>query len=421
MFRRLLACACAAFVCLSVARAQAPFQKLDFAEALAAAARDQKVVLINFFTTWSSPCKLLDANTWRDEKVKCWLGEKTVALKVDASADFLLARRYSVRGYPAMLFVNSDGLELARLSGFLEPEPFLAAAADALAKADPYKLARDAYAANPSDPTSRMNHALALSLQGRHAEALEHYLWCYDHGLASDESFAGVRDTFLLDEIERLGRVHPPAASVLTERVHRFAAQILEGTASDRDLLDYLALSTRLQLQSDVLELFDRLAEKGASAAAVRKTMATELTELMIERRRYADVFANGPDMGQELARQITRYTNLKGQAERNRVLDTPAAASVLDKLRARTLRNGGIFYEVSLGVGQTELASRIASRLLAFAPEATTYESLVQHALRAGVSDAARALVKRADASMLDGQEKMRIRRAANAPPGAH
>lgn len=421
MLRRLLACAPAALLCLPVAGAQVSFQKLDFAGALAAAEKDKKIVLIDFFTTWSEPCKRLDVVTWRDKSVRVWLGEKAVAVKIDAEQAPLLARRYKVRDYPTILLLNSDGQEITRLTGLVGPEPFLAAAGDALAQGDPYRVAREAYAANPSDPTNRMNLGLAHFLAGRHAEALEQYLWCYDQGLAKDEGFAGVRETFLLDDLERLSRVYPPAASALTERAHRFAAQIHEGTARDRDVQDYLTLCTRLSAPGEMLELFDRLAEKGESAAALRKTLAAEVTELMIERRRYADVFANRPDLAQELGRQIARYADRKSQADRNRTSSAQAEKRDVDELRVRTLRNGGQFFEVSLGVGQVDLAQRIASSLLAFAPEAATYESLVRHALRAGKPDAARALAKRAQSAALTPQEKGRIKRAANAPPGPH
>jgi thiol:disulfide interchange protein len=64
--------------------AEAPFQDLTFEAALAAAKRDNKVVMIDFFTTWCVPCKKLDKTTWKDADVQKWLGEKTVALKMDA-------------------------------------------------------------------------------------------------------------------------------------------------------------------------------------------------------------------------------------------------------------------------------------------------------------------------------------------------
>jgi tetratricopeptide (TPR) repeat protein len=422
MHRRVLECAAAALLCARVALAQSPFQELDFAEARDTATKEGKALFVDFCTTWSASCGKLDSTTWKDERIHRWLGDKTIAIQVDAEKSFLLARRYKVREYPTLLFLNSGGLELGRLAGFVDPEPFLAAGEDLLTTANPHKLARRAQDASPNDPIARMNLALSLALQGRYTEALEHYVWCYEQGVAHDDAFAGVRETILLDEIQRLGAAYPAVSPAIADLARRIAAQVLEGTADERDLRDYVVLCTRLSLREDMLELFDRLKERGEFALSFRKLLAAELTDLLIERRRYIDVYASTPDMPQDLARQITRYTNLRGQHGRSRAPGTGLDPEVLEQARAQVLQNGGRYFEVSLGVGQLSVANRIADKLLTFAPEAKTYERLIMHALRAGASEAARAVAKRAEATpTLDAIEKSRIRRASMAPPGAH
>ncbi len=420
MRRRLLVCAAAALLCAR-ADAQAPFQELDFAGARAAAKKDDKAILVDFCTSWSPTCKKLDATTWKDERVHRWLGEKTIAITVDSEKAFLLARRYRVREYPTLLFLNAGGLELGRMTGLVDADTFLARAEEALATANAHRVARKAHEASPTDPIARMNYALSLSLQGRYAEALEHYVWCYEQGVANEEGFAGVRESILLDEIDALGSAYPAAASAIADLARAIAAQILEGTAGARELRDFVVLCNRASLQADMLELFDRLKEKGEVALPHRKVLAGELFETLIERRRYIDVYASAPDMPHELAERITRYTNLRSQNVRSRT-GTLVEASAVETARADTLRLGGQFFEVSLGVGQFTVANRVADRLLTFAPEAATYELLVRHALRAGATEAARAVAKRAEATpTLSATEKSRIRRASVAPPGAH
>jgi tetratricopeptide (TPR) repeat protein len=422
MHRRLIAYAAAALVCARFVGAQSPFQELSFAEARDTATKDGKALFVDFCTTWSASCTKLDARTWKDERIHRWLGERTIAIRVDAEKAFLLARRYGVREYPTLLFLNSGGLELGRLSGFVEPEVFLAAGEELLGAANPHKLARRAQEALPNDPIARMNLALSLALQGRYTEALEQYVWCYEQGVANDEDFAGVRETVLLDEIQRLGATYPAVSPAISDLARRIAAQVLEGTADERDLRDYVVLCTRLALRDEMLELFDRLKEKGEFALSFRKLLAAELTDVLIERRRYLDVYANTPDMPQDLARQITRYTNLRSQHGRSRTPGLGVDQAVLEQVRAQTLETGGRYFEVSLGVGQLSVANRIADRVLTFAPEAQSYEMLVRHALRAGASDAARAVAKRAEATpTLSAVEKSRIRRASMAPPSAH
>ena len=109
MIRRLAACALALLVCTTLAPAEEPFHRLPFADAAALARTEKKVVFIDFFTTWCGPCKRLDAVTWKDEGVQRWLREKTVALKLDAEREVVLARRYQVRSYPTLLILTPDG------------------------------------------------------------------------------------------------------------------------------------------------------------------------------------------------------------------------------------------------------------------------------------------------------------------------
>lgn len=105
--------------------ARGPFRDLAYTAALEAARAEQKLVLIDFFTTWCPPCKKLDKETWPDPRVAKWLSERTVALKVDAEEDADLARLYRVEAYPTIVIAKADGTEIDRLIGFLGPEEFV--------------------------------------------------------------------------------------------------------------------------------------------------------------------------------------------------------------------------------------------------------------------------------------------------------
>lgn len=71
------------------------------------------------------------------------------------------------------------------------------------------------------NPMRRMDEAEAAASAGRYAEALEGFLWCFDHGQEADEAFAGVHASFLVDDILALGEVYPPALQALISRRDR--------------------------------------------------------------------------------------------------------------------------------------------------------------------------------------------------------
>jgi thiol:disulfide interchange protein len=101
-------------------------------EALAAARDQKKVVMIDFGATWCGPCQKMDATTFQDPEVQKFIREHTIAIKVDVDENRHLANRYGVAGLPTILFLDSDGYELDRLTGLIPTPHFLAAAREIL-------------------------------------------------------------------------------------------------------------------------------------------------------------------------------------------------------------------------------------------------------------------------------------------------
>ncbi len=113
-------------------RIEPPFVDLPFEQALERAGEQDKLVMIDFFATWCPPCKQLDKTTWKDAGVIAWLGEKTVPLKVDVDQHRDLAARFRIQSIPTMVFVDSEGDELARVVGYRDPRVFVSEAESAL-------------------------------------------------------------------------------------------------------------------------------------------------------------------------------------------------------------------------------------------------------------------------------------------------
>jgi thioredoxin-related protein len=208
---------------------EGPFKQLSLADALTQAGAAKKVVMIDYFTTWCGPCKQLDSETWKDERVRAWLAANTVALKLDAEKEVETAGKHHVQAYPTMLFLRPDGTELGRIVGFRGAEDFVKQAGDVLAgKGRIDQLQGQLAAGGGSDLMLRNDLGDELAQAGRDAEALEQYLYCWDHGV-DDPGFRGVRASFLLGDIVSLGRSHPPALDALRQRRDACEAAVTGG------------------------------------------------------------------------------------------------------------------------------------------------------------------------------------------------
>lgn len=92
----------------------------DFEKAIKLAKKSNKLLFIDFYTTWCGPCKQLDRLVFQNDSVQNVLGEDFILLKYDAEKDttFNLTKKYHVRGYPTAIVLNSEGFVLHIRNGF---------------------------------------------------------------------------------------------------------------------------------------------------------------------------------------------------------------------------------------------------------------------------------------------------------------
>src|SRR4051794_36105715 len=99
------------------AKKESAFRPLSLDKAVEVAKEEKKVVFIDFYADWCGPCKLLDAQTFSDDRVEKFFKEKAVAIKVDVDREKELARRFQIKYMPTLVFLNAEGKEIGRLVG----------------------------------------------------------------------------------------------------------------------------------------------------------------------------------------------------------------------------------------------------------------------------------------------------------------
>jgi thiol:disulfide interchange protein DsbD len=102
-------------------------QWLTAEQGMEAARASGMPVLIDFTADWCVPCHQLDAQVFQDPGLSAEINRRFITIRVtdrrkeegrNAPAVDELQRRYSVNGFPTIVFADPNGTELARMEGF---------------------------------------------------------------------------------------------------------------------------------------------------------------------------------------------------------------------------------------------------------------------------------------------------------------
>jgi len=378
------------------------FRALNFDQAKSAAQEEKKVVLIDFFTTWCVPCKKLDETTWKDEGVVKWLGEHCVALKLDAEKNAELAKSFHVEAYPTVLLLKADGSVIDRLVGYKDAKEFISAANDALAGKDSLARAREKLAGHEKDPMERESYADELSRAGKYEQALAEYLWCFDEGKSS-VGYGGVRRSFLLSDLEQLGRRYPAAIAAMEQRRDAAESRVRAGPIAYDDIADAVALNKHLKATQKTLELFDDVRKAGPLKEPARLAFFLHLKEPLRTAKRYADLLDLLDRPTKYVTGQIQQYEFMKKRSDARAEKDGGRDDSFE---RSRTTTEGVLIFEALVGTKRDPEADQVADALIAFDATGQTYAALIKAADRTGAGERVKALGERGLASLPEKEQ---------------
>jgi len=103
------------------------FSNGTYDEILAKAKLENKIVMIDFITDWCKWCIETDKKVYTDPKVSGFANVHQINWKIDAEKGEGpdLTKKYGVKGFPTIVFTNSDGVEIDRIYGYIPADQFL--------------------------------------------------------------------------------------------------------------------------------------------------------------------------------------------------------------------------------------------------------------------------------------------------------
>ena len=97
---------------------------------------ENKLVFVDFYTTWCLPCNLMDEDVFTDKELSKFLNDNFINYKVDAEKGngANLSVLYQIIAYPTLLFLDAEGNVLTRKIGAAYQTEMSQLAEEAIAK-----------------------------------------------------------------------------------------------------------------------------------------------------------------------------------------------------------------------------------------------------------------------------------------------
>lgn len=89
------------------------------------AEREDRYIILNMAAIWCHWCHVMERTTYADPKVLAKIEEKFIPVRVDQDSRPDLSYRYEDWGWPATIMFDSEGNEILKRRGYVDPEVFL--------------------------------------------------------------------------------------------------------------------------------------------------------------------------------------------------------------------------------------------------------------------------------------------------------
>ncbi|MFK7947866.1 MAG: thioredoxin family protein [Saprospiraceae bacterium] len=110
----------------------------SYEEALEESKSQGKLIFVDAYAEWCGPCKRMSATVFKDDKVGEFYNQNFINMKIDMEKGEgpKLARKYGVRAYPTLFFLDEKGTVVAKVTGGRQTKQFLQLGENALKKYD---------------------------------------------------------------------------------------------------------------------------------------------------------------------------------------------------------------------------------------------------------------------------------------------
>ena len=346
-----------------------PFVELSIPDALARAEREQKLAFLYFHNTEAESRRMLSL-TFGDDRLRSWLEEHVVAIKVPHTQIGALAH-YSVSKFPASMLLRPDRATLYRVQGMTDATTLLMGLSTAILGSAKAERPDGANAVNPMAWLAWANWLFA-NAPDRPEEVLAAYVWCLDRGETYIPGFREAQFDFLCERIARLKAHTPDAVHALWDRRNRVRGLLTGGIGTDRDAWELVRFNFWVRDELNTLEVFDGLEGRGeAQERAMRVLLELDL-QRFVAWERYEQVLTLVPDP----------YTLIDGRLSAYQASLDPDAPAASEP-RSAIVDDGIDYFEALLATGLGADAMKLFDRVTAVVPTGRAFHAFMERTNR--------------------------------------
>lgn len=103
------------------------FHQGSWEDALKRSKEEGKPIFLDISASWCGPCKMMKSRTFSNIDVGEFYNTNFINVMVDGEKGegIDLARKYKIRGYPTLIFVDVNGNVIDKTAGYRNPNQFI--------------------------------------------------------------------------------------------------------------------------------------------------------------------------------------------------------------------------------------------------------------------------------------------------------
>ena len=240
----------------------------------ALASSDDKIIMIDFYTDWCAPCKLLDSDTFTNEEVIEYMNNNFIPIKINAETKYgmTLFEKYKGNGYPLIIFLDKEKNEIDRFYGYYPPNDFILKLNNILSGDYTFPDLLTKYKLGDNSSSTIFELAQKYFSRGEHDDALELYKKVLENQDLSYNMFHETNYSIAMIKLKNND------SKKMKEYIQRYP----ESSLLKRSIVNLLSYYKFNFLEKEEVDLYNQYLDKFSNDPLFLNQYAWRMTELNV-------------------------------------------------------------------------------------------------------------------------------------------